>query len=155
MCTTYDPELTDKISKRLKPGPQRFWKVYKLHYTHISTLFFGFLHIHRGIIRSDCSSYPKSTFPDAIYHGIHCCITRKEAESWKGKVAGGVVDFIVPVYGSRTSFIGAGGNSAVFDLVRIKRDDLKKALEAAPPFGLSVKDLLEETYMRANNVHNI
>ena len=150
MCTERNSKETAHILKKLKNGGNRFWKVYAIHNDRIATLFHGPLCINRGTIRSDRARYINCSSEESyIFYGIHCCAHRRITEEW---VSDNMLDFIVPVYGSARSFIGAGEGSVVFDRVRINKEDLRRAIKKAMKTQyniVDVEDLLRKAYVRS------
>ena len=112
MCTYRDPELTAQMLRKLQKGPRKFWKVYAIYHGFLCTVYHGSLKINRGgVIRSNRANVKITRLRDeeealggVINFGIHCFISRDEAEGWVSEYS---PEFVVSVCGSAGACAGA------------------------------------------------
>ena len=142
MCLNINDAITAKVRKRLEKGKARFWVLRKVLGGVLQSPFYpcedGSVWRGPGVHKSsrsimEHSDYEK--FHSELHRGYHAFETRAAAaklmadDVWLATVP---CPIIVPVYGRKEDFIGAGrfngSHSAVFTKLEITKADFDKAV---------------------------
>jgi len=131
MCCYSRPKSTQAVQRQLQRGKNRFFKVWMVcagadelkspcmwHPVHITKT--GIVASNRrksGLLKGEEKSL-------TVDRGIHVFRKRKGADD----ICHHSGHIVVPVYGELENLVAAGGDTAVFTKIKVKREDLEEAL---------------------------
>jgi len=161
MCCNYKDQLSDEVRTQLQKGDNCFYKVWEISDT--------------ALFRADCDPIIKTIYKNEPLHindRNEIFSDRKtkdvtDAEQLKGEINYGIHvfrdsafarrtancsinRFIVPVYGELEDFVAADSTSVVFIKIKVKKEDLIKALGEVFDFRTDfIREKLNEVLERA------